>query len=169
MDGIALASVLTSGAVGLAAVGGGIWSTRSHVTQARADRIYERKTEAYLEILDIVQREGHRIYERKRQLEESIGELEESSDRSAPTDAGPLDTLRLGTLTAAFASRKLEQAILEWRRRVARFDVGDEFVAGGKNWIGHEDNLAKLLLVPKQESDARTVVIEQIAKDLGHR
>lgn len=54
MDGVALASVITSGAVGLAAVGIAFWKD---VKLAREKRL----AESYLEVLRIVEREGQWI------------------------------------------------------------------------------------------------------------
>jgi hypothetical protein len=61
VDGVALASVITSGVVGLTGGGIAIWSGRQAAKLAWEKRVQERLAESYLEVLRIVEREGQWI------------------------------------------------------------------------------------------------------------
>ena len=61
VDGVALASVITSGVVGLAGVSAAFYSAWRTARTAREGRTEERVAEAYLEVLQHVEREAQRI------------------------------------------------------------------------------------------------------------
>jgi hypothetical protein len=60
VDGVALASVITSGVLGITTTTTSIavWSARQNVKLARETRVRQRRADSYLEVLRIVEREG---------------------------------------------------------------------------------------------------------------
>ena len=62
MDGVALASVITSGVLGITTTTTttsiAVWSARQNVKLARETRVRQRRADSYLEVLRIVEREG---------------------------------------------------------------------------------------------------------------
>ena len=58
MDAVALASVITSGVVGISGIGAALWTSRQAATLARETRSQERLANAYLEVLGMVELEG---------------------------------------------------------------------------------------------------------------
>lgn len=58
MDGVALASVITSGVLGITTSSIAVWSARQNVKLARETRVRQRRADSYLEVLRIVEREG---------------------------------------------------------------------------------------------------------------
>jgi hypothetical protein len=61
VDGVALASVITSGVLGITTTTTtsiAVWSARQNVKLARETRVRQRRADSYLEVLRIVEREG---------------------------------------------------------------------------------------------------------------
>jgi hypothetical protein len=58
VDGVALASVITSGVLGITSTGVAVWSARLTSRTARDTQVRQRRGEAYLELLRLVEREG---------------------------------------------------------------------------------------------------------------
>jgi hypothetical protein len=58
MDGVALASVITSGVLGVTSTGVAVWTARLTSRTARDTQVRQRRSEAYLELLRLVEREG---------------------------------------------------------------------------------------------------------------
>lgn len=58
MDGVALASVITSGVAVITTSSVAIWSARQSAKLARETRTQQRLAESYLEVLHLVEREG---------------------------------------------------------------------------------------------------------------
>jgi hypothetical protein len=58
VDGVALASVITSGVLGITTSSIAVWSARHNANLARETRTQQRLADSYLEVLRIVEREG---------------------------------------------------------------------------------------------------------------
>lgn len=58
VDGVALASVVTSGVLGITTSSIAVWSARQNAKLARETRTQQRLADSYLEVLRIVEREG---------------------------------------------------------------------------------------------------------------
>jgi hypothetical protein len=58
VDGVALASVITSGVLGITTSSIAVWSARQNAKLARETRTQQCLADSYLEVLRIVEREG---------------------------------------------------------------------------------------------------------------
>jgi hypothetical protein len=61
VDGVALASVITSGVLGITTSSIAVWSARQNAKLARETRTQQRLADSYLEVLRIVEREGQGV------------------------------------------------------------------------------------------------------------
>jgi hypothetical protein len=58
VDGVALASVITSGVLGVTISSIAVWSARQNAKLARETRMQQRLADSYLEVLRLVEREA---------------------------------------------------------------------------------------------------------------
>lgn len=120
VDGIALASVITSGVVGLCGLAAAVWSTHHNGKLVREGRVQERRIDAYLQLLRLVER--HTLWiERSMQGAEVTGDPYADAPK-LPVDPDPAELATIDALVAAFASEKLRRVILQWRTAAAEFD-----------------------------------------------
>jgi hypothetical protein len=121
--GVALASVITSGVLGITTSSIAVWSARQNAKLARETRTHQRLAESYLEVLRIVEREGQwieaRITNMKIAIEEwaTVGagavtnpeQFEEAgSDRvNMPPEPAVTDRAAIAAHLAAFGSPKV--------------------------------------------------------------
>ncbi len=193
MDGVALASVITSGAAVIATSGVAVWTTRqsANLTResaresarlARETRVHQRLAESYLEVLRIVEREGQWI-------EATIKNWETAADEAdwgvSPEDRGlglwervkvpePAVTDRavIAAQLAAFGSEHVRGFYIAWQSTIQKIEIQ----ARGLKALAREcyrplppdvkDMLGELR---PQELDARQALAGAIAEELGHR
>jgi hypothetical protein len=130
VDGIALASVITSGIVGLGGLGTGIWSTRAAARVAREGRVVERRIDAYLEILRLVEHQS--LWDEHR-----VEVAAEAGDVFAPTRTGPRapdpgERATISALLAAYGSTRLKEACATWLE--ARIEMDRAVEVAAFNW-----------------------------------
>lgn len=143
MDGIALASVISSATLGALGVGSAIWST--HVTQGlvREGRFAERQIDAYLEILRLIEHKTLWWQRRALRLEASddyaykYGHLSLPELPRAP-EVGELATI--DALLAAFGSRALVESCAGWVASSDRLDELFEIAAWNFNENYHGED-----------------------------
>lgn len=138
MDGLALASVITSGTVGALGVGSGIWATRLARSLTREGRFEERRIDAYLEILRLVE---HKTlwWERNLLRTEATGDPQYTYGYSTLPElprAPEVDELAtIDALLAAFGSEELVESCAGWVTATERLDGLYEVAA----WNYHEN------------------------------
>lgn len=171
MDGIALASVISSGVVGVAAIGGGILGVRWSASLSRDNWLHERKSEAYLEIVEAVERVGERLSEEARHRI-----VPEIHDPHATEVQRESDAARISALERVYASNALQRALDGWRKGVtevamilslpdaddAERDETRESLFGD---LKNTDDMGSIGV----ERQLRDAVIEVIASELGQR
>lgn len=131
---LALASVITSGVVGISGIGAGLWTSRQTANLARETRSQERLADAYLEVLGSVEREG--------QWFQSQGDnLVAHTD---PYFSGPVPSLsrpelgersRAKALLGAFGSTQVKKQYLAWTLAAASLDEEHSLL----EWNWYED------------------------------
>jgi hypothetical protein len=84
VDVVALASVITSGVLGIGSLWTAVWSTRKNVQLAREQRVQQRLGEAYLELLRLVEREGQWVRSRATASSRTVRSGEALADLPAP-------------------------------------------------------------------------------------
>lgn len=164
MDGLALASVITSGTVGALGVGSGIWATRLTRSLTREGRFEERRIDAYLEILRLVE---HKTlwWERRLLRMEATGDPQYTYGYSTLPElprAPEVDELAtIDALLAAFGSEQLVESCEGWVTSTERLEELHEVAAwnydGPDSEIDPED-LASLRLGLSRLRDERRKV-----------
>ena len=171
MDGIALASVISSAVVGVAAIVGSALGVRWAAALDRHNWIHERKVEAYIEIVQAVERQGEILSAQSRAR--AFPDIVEDSTYE---EAAPNDAARLSALERIYASPSLQQALGSWRYCVTQIaellsypdDSAEDIVDTRTTLFGDltkEDQSGML----QDERGARDAVIEVVATELGQR
>ena len=129
MDAVALASVITSGVVGISGIGAALWTSRQAATLAREARSQERLANAYLEVLGMVELEGQWF----------LSSADNLVARTDPYFSGTPASLskpelakrsRARALLGAFGSAQVKQRYLAWTLAAASIDEDQTPVRG---------------------------------------
>lgn len=119
------ASVVTSGLVGILGVGAGVWATTMSQKLAREGRFEERRIDAYLEILRLIEHTTLWWSQRLMRLEASGDPQYKyglSSMPELPRTPAVDDLATLEALLAAFGSSKLVQTCQGWVASTVRLE-----------------------------------------------
>lgn len=183
MDGLALASVITSAVAVITTGGIAVWTARHNAKLARETRTQQRLAESYLEVLRIVEREGQWIEARITNWKLAVEE--EAVFGPDPTAKGhdgfervkvpePAVTDR-ATAAAhlAFGSPKVRGLHQTWRSTVTAIDTEESTLRWNYSQTYPEgpsfDELKQLLdVLHPDERAARQALADAIAEDLGH-
>lgn len=179
MDGIALASVISSGVVGAAAIGASVWGVRWAASLNRVNWLHERKAESYIEIIEAVETTGEATWEeaRRRSYPDVFpGSAEPRAERGDASDEDSKRSARLSALEQIYASSDLKKALSAWRYVLTqiwealshpdadesetedtRETLFGEMVSGQGNGLVH------------LERKFRAEVIDVVARELGQR
>lgn len=175
MNAVALASVITSAVVGVSGAGVLVWATRKNAERADAARVEQHKADAYIEILELVEREGRWQHQR-------AANLMARSEQDRPTGysvekPAESDRIRTAALLGAFGSKPLREKHDNWSYVVAGLDREYDHLEfarlqdyGGAPGAPVEASALTNLLsrLPLEERE-RESLRSAIAAELGHR
>lgn len=186
MDGVALASVITSGVLGITTSSIAIWSARQNAKLARETRTQQRLADSYLEVLRIVEREGQwveaSITNWKLAVEEEAafgitavmdGHVT-GFERVRVPEPAITDRATIAAHLAAFGSANVGRLYQAWRSTVTAIDTEEDAL----RWNVEQnyppgpslDELKRLLdVLHPDERAARQALADAIAEELGHR
>ncbi|MGH3936453.1 MAG: hypothetical protein ACRDS1_15990 [Pseudonocardiaceae bacterium] len=185
VNGVALASVITSGVLGIATSSIAIWSARQNAKLARETRTQQRLADSYLEVLRIVEREGlwieASVANWKIAAEEAeVEPIPEARNwlpgfkRVKVPEPAVTDRATTAAHLAAFGSDNVRRLYQAWRSTVTAIDTEEDAL----HWDADQnypyppslDNLKRLLnALQPNERGARQALAGAIAKELGHR
>jgi hypothetical protein len=180
VDVVALASVITSGVLGLGSLWTAVWTTRKNVQIAREQRVQQRLGEGYLELLRLVEREGQWLQRKVAGFERFAydryeWEAYEPKLRPLPEPEGT-DGATIKAIVVAFGSPVVRSLHESWSRAVEA--VNDErhgliFEANESGDPDHRitvDDQKKLReeLAPA-EAAARQALADAIAAELNEK
>lgn len=190
VDGVALASVITSGVLGITTSSIAVWSARQNAKLARETRTHQRLADSYLEVLRIVEREGQWIEARITNVKIAIEEwatvgadavvnpevVEEAGFNRVkrPPEPAVTDRAAIAAHLAAFGSPKVRGLYQDWRSTATAIDTEYNTVDYNANvnypdpTLGLDD-LKHLDELGNQELAERQKLADAIAGELGHR
>jgi hypothetical protein len=177
MDGVALASVITSGVLGVTSTGVAVWTARLTSRTARDTQVRQRRSEAYLELLRLVEREGLWVHHGIDRFEAKAYDRYDYinwTQRPSVPEPPVTDRAAMTALLSAFGTDAVRERHKAWRQSVT--DIEEEENTLRWNWeqdgdpeagIGL-DQLQRLLeeLRPK-ELAARSALADAVAAELG--
>lgn len=127
MDGVALASVITSGVAVIATSGVAVWSVRQSAKLARETRTQQRLAESYLEVLRIVVREGQWVEATITNWEMAAEEAELGHGGVGREKVSPepavTDRATIAAHLAAFGSDNVRTRYKAWRSIIEDFEI----------------------------------------------
>jgi hypothetical protein len=184
VDGVALASVITSGVLGITTSSIAVWTARQNAKLARETRTQQRLADSYLEVLRIIEREGQwvdasitnwKLAAEEAEIEPDPGARDWlPSKRVKVLEPAVTDRATIAAHLAAFGSTKVRRLYLAWRSTVTAIEHEEDALS----WDAEEHSpevpslggLKKLLdeLQPTEVA-ARQVLADAIAEELGHR
>lgn len=178
MDLVAIISVIASATVGLSAAGVSLYGIHRTARSARATQVRQRKADAYLEVLRLMEAHAQWVTAKTSNLEENSDReyhriFQGQYDRQLP-DRPTLSSLAtMRAHIAAFGSTEAKTSFKTWLRAMDPID--DFFVQlpfiviesnNGESPDG--DQLKPLLDALPAEEQARAAFAEAAAKDLEH-
>lgn len=174
MDGVALASVISSAAVGLGGLLAAVWSVHRGSQDARNARIEERRASSYLEVAKIVARERQWLKATVSNLEIAVYDHYGVYSRIRLPEPLLTDRAVVSAHLAAFGSREVQQRHREWRDAADAITDEHEVLAWNHNENpGQDVSDAELVKLIQELSPAENVaggrLEETIARELGHR
>jgi hypothetical protein len=199
VDGVALASVITSGAAVIATSGVAVWTTRQSAklaresaresaNRAREQRVQQRLAESYLEVLRVVQREGQWVQATLKNWQTTAMEAdwlvspEDQGkymwERVVVPERAVTDRAIIAAHLTAFGSDNVRGLYEVWRSTIAKIDIGDmvlraltnESYGSGVGPLKDLDTLKDLdEKLGPDELAARQALADAIAEELGHR
>ncbi|MGH4012203.1 MAG: hypothetical protein ACRDTH_29260 [Pseudonocardiaceae bacterium] len=198
MDGVALASVIVSGAAVIATSSVAFWTTRQSAKLARESaresaklaretRVQQRLAESYLEVLRIVEREAQWFEARITNLKIAVVEADLEPNPEArtflarrkrmkmPDEPAVTDRAIVAAHLAAFGSDNVRRLHLAWRSAIAEIglDLAVLDTIADDYQEGQEHPVRYLSdLIEKlhpNELSARQALADAIAEELGHR
>jgi hypothetical protein len=130
MDGLGLAAVVTTGALGFAGLATSISSTDKADRAARQAQVDEKRIDACVEILRLVE---HKTlwFERRVKAADLAGDPFESSPK-LPRDPDVGEQAIVETLLVAFGSSTLSSVCSGWTRAAAEME--EQLEVAGWNW-----------------------------------
>ncbi len=193
MDAVALASVITSGVLGITTSAVAVWSTQQSAKLVRETRTQQRLAESYLELLRSVEREGQWIAASIPRWEWSVDRAEgvrglarelarqdwpeQGRARFRPVPLPERAVAYWATIAAhlaAFGSDNMQRLYQAWRSTITAIDSEKDALRWnaeqGPPYGPSRDDLKQLrdVLVPN-EAAARQALEDAIAGELGHR
>lgn len=174
MDAVALASVITSGVVGISGIGAALWTSRQMANLARETSSQERLADAYLEVLGSVEREGQWFQSRGDIL---VAHTDEYFSGRLPSLSRPelSERSRARALLGAFGSTQVKQRYQAWTLAAASLEEEHSIL----EWNWHEESgdpsrpidpaTLKRLLEELQPAEvaAREALANTVAGELG--
>jgi len=178
VDAVALASVISSAAVGLTGAGVAFYGTYRTAKTAREGRGEQRAADGYLKVLNLAEQEAQwtdaTIFNLGLDPQELAWGTVETVD--VPAQPAPTDRATAAALIATFASEPARASHAAWREAsdavrkkiqwiyIGMAQAGDPRAAVPSEWMKEltED------LQPKERT-ARQMLAEAVAKELGHR
>lgn len=177
MDAVALASVISSAAVGLTGAGVAFYSAHRTAKTAREGRAEQRSADGYLKVLSLAEQEAqwHDSHVHNLSLDREELRWGEVKMIRFPEPAGT-DRSTAAALIAAFASSTVRSSHTAWRE--AADALGKKIQEIGIDMNLEDDPEANVPgewmkeltddLQPKERA-ARQVLAEAVAYELGHR
>lgn len=172
MDGLGLSAVVTTGALGFAGLAMNMWSTKQAARVTRQGRVDERRIDACVEVLRLVEHKTF-WFERRVARAEFVGDPYE---QPPPLPASPEigDQVVVETLLVAFGSPQLREACIGWTSAVAEMDSQLEVAAWNfeQDYHGPETSTSATDLAELAEklnaliAERRTVELA-IAEEIG--
>lgn len=182
MDGVALASVITSGVLGITTSGIAVWSARQNAKLARETRTQQRLAESYLEVLRIVEREGQRVEASITNWKLAAEEAEfepnpgfrdymPGFERVKVPEPAVTDRATAAAHLAAFGSANVRRLYQFWRSTIAAIDTELDLLHRDATPAGPSLDEVKHLqdVLHRNERGARQALADAIADQLGHR
>ena len=172
---IAAVSVITSGVVGVAGLGTGVWSARKAARTAIAAGVAQRRSDAYLELLRLVERRGEHLAARVNNIQQRDQEARYWFSRAGPS-VDVTDQAMAAALVNAYGSQAVRSLYDKWWAAVADVERGFHILEW--NWDqngdpdGDLDQEALKELVQEQqpsEVSARKALGAQVALELDRR
>lgn len=174
--GVALASVITSGVLGITTSSIAIWTARQNAKLARENRTYQRLADSYLEVLRLAEREAQWLEARTNDWNIFATNHDHQLDLQRPElpERALTDRTTMAAHIAAYGSTKVRDLHEEWQSAITA--IGREHDSWDQNWsINVEppstDQFKHVLdvLLPIERA-ARRVLKDSIAEELGrHR
>lgn len=170
---VALVAALISLVVGALSTAATAWSAHKTAKTAREGRIEQRRADAYLQVLTIVEREGHWT----EAWLANFGDLPERDDEYAEALVSPpapevADRAKASALLAAYGSSEVRDRHAAWRTAT---NLITHEIRSHLHWLSFdrdygvdEESLKRQEQLPKEQA-ARRDLAEAIASELGHR
>jgi hypothetical protein len=199
VDGVALASVITSGVLGITTSGIAVWSARQNAKLARETRLQQRLADSYLEVLRIVEREAQRV-ETSITGWKTLAEAAEDPYGYGPEPRAPsraeqeqtqeeflrgraesaADQVMIKAHLAAFGSDNVGALYRVWLFTITEIDNERRALEWNcqEDWPGGRSDIPPGALTPMlaglealqpKEDAARHALEDAIAAELGHR
>jgi hypothetical protein len=177
VDVVALASVISSAAVGLAGAGVSLYSARRTARTAQEGRMEQRAADGYLKILSLAEQEAqwldsivYNLSLDRKELEYGVSEMKKVPKPEVT------DRATAAALVSAFASNGVLTSHAAWRQAADALDTKIEVISwqmmedGDPTANVPEEWIAALTddLQPKERA-ARKALAEAVAQELGHR
>lgn len=176
MDGVALASVITSGAVGVSGLGLSLWTQRQAARLAREQRLQGRLEKAYLDVLTHVELEGLWAQSTYRNMELAIEDRYESVERVQVDRPSPERRAEAGALLRALGSDEANDAFLDWRREVDAMQEAREILVWNFYESGNAPNdppdrvdVDRMKVIAQREATRRSALGAVVAAELRGR
>jgi hypothetical protein len=175
VDGVALASVITSGVVAIATSG---WTGRQSAKRARETRL----AESYLEVLRIVEREGQRVEasitnwklaaeEAEFEPNPGLRDYVPGFERVKVPEPAVTGRATAAAHLAAFGSANVRRLYQAWRSTIAAIDTELDELHRDESMGGPSLDEVKHLqdVLHPNERGARQALADTIADQLSHR
>jgi hypothetical protein len=176
VDGVALAAVITSGVVGITGSGVGLWTARHTSSRESETRRAQRLSEVYVATLEYAEQVASWAATRCGDLQDRVY-MDYNAHRERVERPDPAKRVAVDARIAAFASKSVRSAYLEWRKAVTEIDQELDVMRWNWDQDGRDPNrppdqteIDKLVSVlqPSQET-TRDALIAAIADDLRSR
>jgi hypothetical protein len=176
MDGVALASVITSGVLGVATASIAVWTARQTATLGREQRIQQRCADGYLQVLQLAEREAQWLDACVHNfgLDDDLEQYGIDARIVVPQPTAS-DRATASAILAAFGSARVRASHAAWRTTADSFSkLVNEIVMGfqlnGPPYSIPDKEMKTLTedLQPPERA-ARQALAEAVATELGHR
>jgi hypothetical protein len=172
---IAAVSVITSGVVGVAGLGSGVWSARKAARTAIAAGVAQRRSDAYLELLRLVERRGEHLAARVNNIQQRDQEDRHYFSRPTPP-VEVTDQAMAAAFLSAYGSEAVRSLYDKWWAAVADVEEGFHILEWNCDQNGDPDGdldqevLKELVQEqPPREVSARKALGVQVALELDRR
>lgn len=138
MDGLGLSAVITTGALGFAGLATSLWSTNQGVRATRQGRVDDRRIDACVEILRLVEHKTFWFERRVARAELAGDPYEQIPPLPEPPNIG--EQVIIETLLVAFGSPALRGACIGWTDAAAHMELQLEVAAWNYEQNYHGDD-----------------------------